>query len=547
VGPLTSYDINLYSGVAPTVFRSKGVQTVNSFEHMLGYVDAMRPVLPFDVVWQMQTDIQRNVELAFDPYLNPRALVVAHMNAPLNMHEKPLNNQLKPRPSAFVLDGFEPTSDTAALVRFGATVDFRFKVSPWLQNAAAGGAGLSGVAVAPPSYLVVRGGARVEPVGMGGVIGKGLYLDGYNDHIEIAMPFQSGVQDFHATLWLDPRDPGLGVRPRVIMQFADQSFIGLRAPSDGERELVFYSAADERLRALPVTGLILDGHWAHLGVAVRGGATDRVMDVRVNGTWLGRLHFNPSTNARIGFELVNSGAFAPAFVFVGHPGPRATVASALKRRTFKGWVDELRIYAVSAEEQVDRSFGELACNEALGTMVNVEARADESGHTALDALRLVGQRFPEGTTEVCEQLIVEPRAGESLQGVMLPKQHDRLVCADRVHQRAREEGDLADRCLRGGRLEIPVGVWDAPRPDSGGATFCLTCHFSAGDVDGLRPAALRPMTGVPRWLDPRRQPMHVPARLGGRRHDALWDAGLDAADPEDKFFDVHGFLRPLTE
>lgn len=548
VGPHTAYTVALYSpeggDSGEVLFHSKGVQSVSSFEHTLGTLDALRPTLPFDVVWQMQTDIQRNVEIAFDPYLNPRAVVVAPMNATLDLHQSPYDGNGKLRWTAFVQDGFSAMGNVAASIRYGETADFRFRDSPRLQNAATAPPGPDAVKIAP--YLTVRGGARVEPVGMGGVLGKGLYLDGYNDFVDVPIPAQPNLDDFYLGLWLDLRDVEIGPRPRTIFQFADTSFIALRRLGTG-LELLFWSAGDERLRALPIDGLMKVGAWSHLGVSVRGPATLREVDVRVDGTLIGTLQSHPSITDWLGYALVLAPFGTPVRSTIGDPGPTFHGTSTLDRRTWKGWVDELRIYAVPAAEQRHPSFAELACNEALGTLVDVTEHDGETPHPSLAALRTKRAKIKARPTIMCEQLALVPALGESLQGAMLPKQRDRRVCADRVHKNPRPEPDLAARCLRNARLEVPPMTWDAPRPDRSAATFCLTCHYAQAGVEGLRPSALTDRAGIPRWQDPRRQPLQVPARVGGRLPGPLQSEGLGSLDPIDRYFDRLPFLAPLTE
>jgi hypothetical protein len=545
VGQRTRYRVRLYSGPDGSVdFQSKGVQSVSSFEHILGYYDALRPVLPFDVVWTMQTDIQRNVEIAFDPWLNRRALVVAHMNAPLDMRSSPVDADVRARPSAFVQDGFAPSGWSGALIRYGDTADFRFRNTPRIQNAATTDPNTGLLA---GQTLLLRGGARIEPVGMGGVLGKGVYLDGWNDFIDMPIPSQPGIHEYAASMWLDFRDENLGVRPRTILHFPDGSFIGLRSPSSGRYEFVFYSSADGRLRALPATGLVTVGRWFHFGIAVRGGPNDRRMDVRVDGTFLGTLSFAASTDGTRGFQLVVAESGSAARTRIGDPGPSFAGISGIKRRTWKGWVDEVRVSVVPAIEQLDPSFSELACNDALGTLVDTSVRASETAHPALDALRAKRASYPAGPVAVCEQLQLLPSPDESLQAAMLPRQRDRGLCIDRVHASPRPETDLAARCLRTPRLVLPKLTWDAPRPDDTTNTFCLTCHYDPVGVEGLGLEALGVIANVPRWQDPRRQPLNVPARIGGHLPQALLPPALGLGAPLDVWFDNHAFLPPLTE
>jgi len=549
VAPRTGYSLQLYSGMSgPLAYQSKGVQGFGSFEHMFNQFDALEPTLPFDVVWHGFTDIQRNMEIAFDPYLNPHALVVAHMNAPLQMSLPPRDGSGNPTQASFVRDGFIAHQDVGASVRFGGTADFRFTSSPELQNASTADPRRNPTAVTPATSLLVRGGARIEPVGMGGVLGKGLYLDGFNDYVQMSIPAQAGLRDWYMGLWIDLRDTALGVRPRTIAYFSDNSWVGLRSASAGEIEIVFFNPVDNSLRSLNATGLINVGQYAHIGLMAWGDAPSRHMRVLVNGTPLGDIAFGTPRPGMLGFDLASLASAGNASdLFIGDPGPAYLGQYGAKRRSFMGWIDELRIYAVSEAELQSPMFAELACNEALGTLVDITPRANETSAPQLTALRALQSLYPEGPSVMCEQMVLYPASGESLQSTMLPRQRDLRLCADRVHKAPRPQADLAARCLRGSLLQPHPLVWNQPRPDESGNSFCLSCHNDSSSVAGLQTAALPEINSLQRWQDPRRQPTNVPARLGGRLSQTLQTAGIDPGDPMDKYFDLNPSLAPLSQ
>src|SRR5690606_22800817 len=261
-----TYMMRLYSDADDVRFRQKGIQNFNSSEHVFGTYDALRPTLPLDVVWTVSTDEDKNVELAFDEYLMPNALVLAPMNAPLALAH-PRGPTARPQQASFVDDGFV-AAHPAEAVRYGATADFRFARSPKLQNASTANRARDGASVRPPSHLTVRGGARVEPVGLGGVRGKGLYLDGENDFVEVPIEAQPDIEDFSISLFVDPRVDEPGPRPRTLVFFPDDSFFALRGGPNGP-EVYAYSTADGTARSLPLGALYRAGHFLHLGFAVK--------------------------------------------------------------------------------------------------------------------------------------------------------------------------------------------------------------------------------------------------------------------------------------
>lgn len=64
------------------------------------------------------------------------------------------------------------------------------------------------------------------------------------------------------------------------------------------------------------------------------------------------------------------------------------------------------------------------------------------------------------------------------------------------------------------RLALPTHQATVPRPRSSSAPFRQSCHTSTTSLPGLQMGALT-AGSVPRYQDPRRQPMDVPAVLGG--------------------------------
>jgi len=92
-------------------------------------------------------------------------------------------------------------------------------------------------------------------------------------------------------------------------------------------------------------------------------------------------------------------------------------------------------------------------------------------------------------------------------------------------------------------MGLPTLQATQPRPDTSGTAFCLSCHTGTAPLPGLRLGALTAGSG-PRFQDPRRQPMNVPAVMGGVVPPWL-TAGIDQPDGTrtlDHYFDH--FLAP---
>ncbi len=374
----------------------------------------------------------------------------------------------------------------------------------------------------PPTYLSVRGGARVEPVALGGVIGNGLWLDGKNDHIAASYPAPP-VHDWYVGMWLDPR-PSDNQR-RTLFTFADGSRVMWRP-----NELSAWHAPSGQTKARGLANIGLEGtegqpgEYFHLGLHISTSGSNRVLRISIDGTRLpGALSFQ-TTASNPGFDMSRPGQSQGAF-WVGDFGGGSGA-----RPPFRGWIDELRVYALGPAERAPSSwFDETACNLALGTLVRVQsndgsaasqglrelwARANDFGLLGKTA---VGKRAsqPAGqqitSARVCEQL----RFRQGWAGPTdLPPQNEERVCVDRVHRNQRP--GLEARCLRRSVLGVAGRdlVADQPRPEFGDLPFCQSCHTDFATFDGLAPEALD-AGAVPRYRDDRRQPLDWPAVLTG--------------------------------
>ncbi|RKH15436.1 hypothetical protein D7V97_00135 [Corallococcus sp. CA053C] len=532
-----TYDLRLYAG-ADVPLTPRGSSQIFSFENQLNHFDAMRPTLPFDVVWNVQSNTQRNSQVAFDDYLNKRAFVVAHMNAAMRMDVSPYGPW---RAETFPQDGFVPVRDAGAYVRGGGVADFRFKRNPLAQNAATGSPVFGTDGPQPPTSVRLRGGARIEPVALGGVSGKGVWLDGINDFMDMGYPVDPSRRDWVFGIWLDSRQevtlqPGGSVVrsvPRTIFYFSDNSWVGLVRARDSSgfawHELAVYNGSTGTTSTVNLGELVEVGRYFHFGMKIYTEAGQRTLAFYINGTRHSTLTVAPGD---LGFDPMFNSMNGWTWMTLGDPGPDFVRGQA--RLPFYGWVDELRIFAMSPQDQRLPWVEELICNEALGTSVDLSFRKYEQWHPALDALRWRSSQYPGTRSSFCEQM----RLGTYVEPLDYPAQYGEHLCIDRVHKNPQASASLSARCLRAGMMALPVLQATQPRPDTSSNAFCLSCHTSTAPLPGLRLGALSAGTG-PRFQDPRRQPMNVPAVLGGVVPPWL-TAGTNQADGTrtlDPFFD----------
>jgi hypothetical protein len=496
-----NFEMPLYQTSSRWV-RPAPVSLINSSENRFNYFESHSPTLPFDVVWSFATNHNQNSEVAFDEYMLNNAFVVAHMNAPhTRFHHEPWNpNQHFEVYSNYPDDGFEPVRTDANMANYvmgygqdSQLPQFRFSRSPKLQNASTSWPDRSPFQGGGPKTLRVRGGARVEPVALGGVQGKGLYLDGDNDFIDMGFPTPHHDAWFYG-IWLDSREANQSTM-RTVFFWPDESWIALDRGS-----LHAYNARTRKTRRLILgdQGLMgtrfrtgertFPGKYFHLGVKIHQVEGTQRIEVYINGTHAGRLDMNDGA----GFDLNYYEGWS--WFAVGDPGPGFVSQGHEARQSWRGWVDEFRIYALD-EHHTDH-FDEFICNLAMGSLMRRE-----------------GEAF-------CEQLELNAKGHP----VDIPQQNG-LKCADKAHQLGADPS-----CLRTQKLGLVVTDPAQPRHDFQDNEFCLTCHLephAMTELDithallGIDPHnPVNPPAGTSFMLpsrehDPRRQPMDWPSLIHG--------------------------------
>lgn len=527
---MLQYNLPLYAN-GTLHYTPLDVSLIESFENRLNQFDALRPTLPFDVVWTMVSNNQHVSEVAFDEYMNEQAFVVAHMNVSAS-HDHGIRSNMGASAmeiddgfisSAYFQENSETTFNTDPNRDFGGQVR--------VQNAA----GASSV-----QRLTVRGGARVEPVALGGVLGRGLFLDGQNDHIQFTYP-SDGHHAWYVGMFVDLRD-GTNHTTRALFHFPDGSWIGLRrGVAYNDYELVFVE--DEEVQAAESLGTMLsERKFIHLGLRLESDGGDRTADVFVNGTYVAHEEFDD------GFDLMPSSCSASCTVTIG--APEVLHAGDEEALGIRGWVDELKVYRLRPEDELFGWFDEQICNTALGTLAVVsELPPGANG----DRLRSLANRFEDisgfAPPVLCEQMSLSSHERPT----DIAPQHGSRVCADRVHRNGQSAA-----CIRTDMLQLPDLAPLEERADDTENAFCTSCHFEASATPGLRLGAIE-ATNVPRYLDARRQPLDHPAFLvlphaaECSGPDPRWycgprDAGSSHQNgisvPMDFFFDEADYIEP---
>lgn len=457
---------------------------IESTESKLHTSERLRPLLLRDVVWHVQNG-KHTDEVAFDDLLDPDALIVAEMNGRLTLPDLAGSgfNDLEHR------SGWNPVTrafDLPVQLQNSATDADTWRVPAFGE-------------LIPTSGTV----GRLEPAALGGVYGRGLWLDGglslRFDAPDRAVPGAPQPEAFYVGLFVDCRFDDDGER-RPLVTFPDGTSVELLGRSsvryvDGDRVIHRvllpgdFSYDPDGGQAPAVHGFFRAGAWTHVGLRIER-AGQRVT-LLLDGFPLDRWQ-DP---ARSIFQpLAPAGA-----VTVG--GAVAGGASSLR-----GWIDEFKVLAHDVDP-------ESAANHARGTLIGFPEDAQSSRW--MDRL---AARFPAWAHEEVSEAL--RRRGEPTE-----ERYASFVDASRdlgVHRGSIPAGAHHQRAA----MHFPEGpiFQDRPRPDSRTNRFCLSCH-TAGAPGGLGLDALAYRPGLTALRDSRRQPSQPPARMGGAIPNGIVDAG----------------------
>lgn len=447
----------------PTYVQNTSI--VDSLENLFHASSRLRPVSPRDTMWIVNSG-KASDEIAFDDWLDRDVIVFSEMVG-ATAHRQSEDGEAE----IFYHDGWSE----------GA---FRDPVK--LQNAATVLPGHWVVPVSGTAY----GAVRLEPVALGGVRGKGLWLDGRSGvEYELAeQTVDAESTSLYVGIFLDSRFPDDAV-DRTLITLPDGARIALR----GRREIAYFDADGVSVRGIELAEPLPFGAWTHLGFQTRAGR---------GGTTFFRNGF--------AFDRLEGDEFAlrlvPGSLLLGKNPDEAADG-------IRGWIDNFLVVA--------RDVGpELACNHALGTLAGLDDDRESASGPAAMWIESAAH-FPDWAHD-------QIRGRLESQGSSPPV---RYVCFH-GYERDRQShmGNLPDglRSMRR-RLLFPEGPlrYGKPRPDSLGNSFCLSCHSHEGK-GGLSTAALAPRN-VPMEDDPRRQPSQPLRRVFGNVPADWLDAGQPPA------------------
>ena len=417
---------------------------IDSWENLFNHDPQAHPTTVRDVVWILNTG-KASVEVAFDDYLDVDGVILSEMTGATSK-VRPWSTTNQPT----YLDGVIQTGPHRATLGGPPEVGNAATSTRW----------------SVPASGIVENGGRIEPVALGGLVGKGLFLHGAGQALSYAMPAQNAVPaSWTISLFVDPRVTDDGVA-RGLLSFPDGTDVALI----GLSQLRYRRGGFTRLVSITAHPLV-NGQWNHLAWVVRDGGrrVDLYRDGYLFSTW-------SSANQTL-FGLFSAGTFR-----VG----RVTGLDSMR-----AWIDEVKVFA--------RDPGyEVMCNLAHGTLVRLDSNADA----------------------VWWPLAGRYNTHSVLRTLLGTGANTRYVC---LHDYSNPESPLLEHLPLAGTsvraaLIFPEGPLHAAQPRPAGSdtnAFCLGCH-TPGQPPELGPEALLYDPSLPAQDDLRRQPMQTPPRIFGK-------------------------------
>lgn len=421
---------------------------MDSLENIFADVPAFKPTALRDVTWRMNMG-KGGDEVSFDDFIDADAFIVSEMTA----------STTYPGGTKYH-DGFIAPS---------STTDGGFIDDIHLQNAATAVPARWAI---PKCGLVAKGSpARVEPAALGGIKGKGFWLEAptHVDYAISAQP-QSIHTNWFLSIFVDSRFPDDAKRRRLFT-YPDGTTVDILG-----RSAIDLSLSGTVVRHIALPFALAERGWSHLAFEIA--PLGMHVDTSVNGYLLDSF----STQSHL-FQLV------PGTLSVGSG--------------FVGWIDELKLLARDPDV-------ETICNHAHGTLVGLDSSSDPTWYARAGLYPATAHR----------------RIGDILASAGRTT-YPRYAC---IHDYS---SDAAAPYLGAGSVpdNLPSNVhsirdaihfpegplqWNAPRPDSSANAFCLSCHVDgAQDSQALGPKALAFDSTTLMQNDRRRQPLQPPRLVFG--------------------------------
>jgi hypothetical protein len=489
-------------GTANPTDYATNTTILDAFENLYTELPMMQPVTLREVVWQLNMG-KGGDEIPFDDYINPEAFIISDMTASTTWA-----TPKAPYPTFSTYnDGFTPAGGFTGPIHLqnsATTVTQALQTAAAAQNAALGYTPPVPVTAQwnIPAYGLVNnnpntsGTTRIEPAALGGIKGKGFWLQSgnYASYAIGAQPQPVVNSPWFVSLFLDANYSDSN--SHQILAFPDGTQVNLLGLTS--LQIVYGESGQyQQTVALPVLAApltISSPGWWHLAFQVAAGGTS--VEVFVDGFLLQTVSASPTAPTGQTFFQLNPG--------------NLTVGGG-----FTGWIDEFKVIAQSVD-------AETICNHAHGTLAGGNSSSPSNWISIANSYPAIE------STAITKFLQANNQAA-----YVYPK----YVCyADYLSDASAAYLSNMPNTLFSVRspLHFPEGplVWTSPRPNSTSNSFCLSCHSDNGSqfsntllatIAQLSPQIPGPLCGpisgtcsynisAPMWQDPRRQPMH-PQRL----------------------------------
>jgi len=452
-------------GSLPLASVNPYVYIIDSVENLFNDIPNMVPSTIRDTVWYLNLGKVTD-KVVFDEWLNPNLFIwsewmptLVHTDTSVPAANRPTYMHYR--------DGF--ISGTGQSV-FGSG----FGEAIWFQN------GATGLDWDVPGYgLTYQPDAsepiRAEPIAMGGIEGRGLWLFEDNN-VTYSVPVQSSKtytdHPWWVSLYIDPAANDDTVQ-RKVLTFPDGSTIRIKGREQIE---IVANGTDTATDTFTIVSNGSTRQWRHIGfqISTSGDKVDFYLDGFKKGSWSAG-----ASSTRL-FRM-QSGDF-----ILGRPLQSQVTSAVLG---YKGWTDSLMLAA-------QQPGPELICNYANGTLVGLN-----SSYTG-DLLTQANEYPVSSHTAVTTLLSGSSKTTYPKYACM----HDYTSDLD-MDSNSIPTNTVSIR----GDVNFPEGplVVGSPRPDSTTNNFCLSCHTTASSQEELKFSALNSVSNSVED-DLRRQPGQGP-------------------------------------
>lgn len=521
------------STLDPTVLLPEGffgnASHIESWENKFNYSPLMKPTTPRDLVWHV-TNGRYTQEVVFDDYSNPNILISSSMVGALSLEEIEASqvNAFGAFNSALAVT--DPNTIKTRVIRYQDGFrhhDYRFDdLNPapvMIQNAATTRTQVfdvppAGVATSPDNSV------RIEPIAMGGIEGKGLWLNNTNG-VAYTVPgaphndtttFEG--KEWYFSVFVDRRIHTPNEFFTLFQVTNDQgkrSRIGLRGNNEIHllRERTggkFHQTRVLDLAADTPSLLLRHGDWIHLGFSINAAQTE--ITVYVQGyparRWTG-LSGNPfkiGPGSVITLGKPNDGR-SNEFDDPDMEGGAKKYPDQTEIRGFRGWLDDFRVIAkVPTLEEI--------CNDARGTLI--KTNGNSYWHNRAGEFRTFGHTLVRNVTSLTSSDLATCYVKNN--------DHANPLASAKLDTIPPNTVSLREEFVFPGTAHLSFG---SPRPDSSTTPFCLSCHgneannHNALGINVLEPSFNNAGTARKPMQWDLRQPLQPPRGIWGRFREVI--------------------------